>query len=139
MIAPVTPFDDNTPAQTPMVNHREVMRLRDLITLHHLDSAQMRLVSTTNSERMFVEEEISNGRDDFLVAILPQNNRAELAEAVGILHRIRGKEPANVEKLDGLAEKGYMLIKEPEVADAMLKALPHCLAENKEKATGVCL
>jgi len=119
-------------AQKPVVSYREMMRLRDLVTLYDFDSMQMQLISTSIDERKHVQEAIAKGQDDFLVAILPQGNHAKLVEAVEILHRLRGKPPASKEKLEGLAEKGYMLIKESELTEPMLKALRPCFAEQKE-------
>jgi hypothetical protein len=117
MTATATP-----PANEPKVRHIDVQKLGRLIQMYSVHPEAMRALSASLGDQEHIERAMQIGQREFLIIpmdVVPDHERQFVTET---LHILRGKPEPKYRKAEGLGEKKYMLVHEPE-AISMLKNL----------------
>jgi DNA-binding NtrC family response regulator len=106
----------------PKVRHIDIQKLGRLIQMYSVHPEAMRAISTSQGDQEHIEHAMAVGQTEFLIIpmdVVPDHERQFVTET---LHALRGKPEPKHSKAEGLGEKKYMLVHEPE-AIGLLKNL----------------
>jgi hypothetical protein len=114
----------HSPADTePKVRHIDVQKLGRLIQMYSVHPEAMRAISTSQGDQEHIEHAMQTRQAEFLIIpmdVVPDHERQFVTET---LHALRGKPAPRQSKAEGLGDKKYMLVHEPEAIELLKNLL----------------